>query len=102
MTLLVFELPGGWVEEVCVNLGVLTIVLHPVVENGVCRGNETSDDIGDWEHMFIEFLGFSVFVHSAQDISHDVCLPRDVVNIKIKILESVQHIIWRGDGFAMV
>ena len=33
LTILVFELPGGLVEEVGLNLGVLTIVLHPVVEN---------------------------------------------------------------------
>ena len=35
LTFVVLELPGCWVEEVGENLGVLTVVLHPVVENGV-------------------------------------------------------------------
>ena len=63
LTILVFELPGGLVEEVGLNLGVLTIVLHPVVENGVCRGDETSNDVGDRDDGSIELFRFSVFVH---------------------------------------
>ena len=38
----------------------------------------------------IELFGFSVFVHSAQDVCHDICFPRDVVNGKVEFLKSVQ------------
>ena len=37
LTLVDFELPCGVVEEVCEDIGVLSIVLHPVVEDGVFR-----------------------------------------------------------------
>ena len=46
LPLLIFELPGCWVEEVGDNLGVLAIVFHPVVENGVGWGDEAGNDIG--------------------------------------------------------
>ena len=47
LPLLIFELQGCWVEQVGENLGVLAIVFHPVVENGVGWGDEAANDIGD-------------------------------------------------------
>ena len=39
--------PGCGVKEVGENLGVLTVVFHPVVENGMGWGDEAANDIGD-------------------------------------------------------
>ena len=86
LTLVVFKLTSGWVEEIREDLGVLSVVFHPVVENCVCRSNETSNDVGDREDGSIEFFGFSVFVHLAQNVCHDVSFPRDVVNGEIELL----------------
>ena len=47
LTLVVFELPCCWVEEIREHLVVMSVVLHPIVENGVCQGNETSNNVGD-------------------------------------------------------
>ena len=90
LPLVVLELPCGWVEKVRKDLWVLSVIFHPVVEDGVCRGDETSNDVVDHEDVSIELLRFSVFVHSAQDVYHDVRFPRDVVNGKVEFLESVQ------------
>ena len=38
------------------NIGVETVVVHPVVEDGVCGGDETSDNVGDWEDGSKEFF----------------------------------------------
>ena len=35
LTLVVFELPCGWVEKIRKDLGVLSEVFHPVFEHGV-------------------------------------------------------------------
>ena len=56
LTFVVFELPSCWVEEVSENLGILTGVFHPVVENGVGWGNEASDSVGDWVDGSKEFF----------------------------------------------
>ena len=53
LTLVVFELPCGWVEKIREDLGVLSVVFHPVVENGVCRSNKASNDVGDLEDMSV-------------------------------------------------
>ena len=86
LTLVVFELPCGWVEKIREDLGVLSVIFHPVVEDGVCRGDETSNDVVDREDVSIELLRFSVFVHSAQDVYHDVRFPRDVMNGEVEFL----------------
>ena len=69
---------------------VLSVIVHPIVENGVGWSDKASNNVGDRENGSIEFFGLSVLVHSAQDIRHDICLPRNVVNIKIEFLKSVQ------------
>ena len=56
LTLLVFEFPVGCVEDLGKNLGVLTIVFHTVVENGVVCGNEAVNDVGDRENRSKEFF----------------------------------------------
>ena len=56
LAFVVLELPGCWVEEVGENLGVLTVVVHPVVENGVGGGDEATDDVGDWEDGSKDFF----------------------------------------------
>ena len=56
LTFVVLELPGCLVEEVSDNLGVLTVVFHPVVENGVGVGDETSVNVGNWEDGSKEFF----------------------------------------------
>ena len=56
LTFVVLELPGCWVEEVGENLGVLTVVFHPVVENGVGWGDEAADDVRNWEDGSEEFF----------------------------------------------
>ena len=45
LTLVVFELPCDWVETVREDLGVLSVVFHPVVEHGSCRCDEASNDV---------------------------------------------------------
>ena len=77
-------------EKIREDLGVLSVIFHPVVDNGVCWCDETSNDVGDRENGSIVLLRFSVFVHSTQDVCDDICLRPDVVNGKIKFLESVQ------------
>ena len=57
-TLLVLEFPGCLVEEVGENLGVLTVIFHLVVEKGVGGGDETSDNVGDWEDGSKSFSDF--------------------------------------------
>ena len=57
LPLLIFELPGCWVEELSENLGVLTVVFHPVVENGVGCGNKATDNVGDREDGSIAITG---------------------------------------------
>ena len=93
LSLVAFELPSGWVEGVCEDLGVLPVILHPVVQNGSCRGYEASDDVGDRDGGSVELFGVSILVQSTQDVCHDVRLPRNVVNRKIEFLESVHHVI---------
>ena len=89
LSLFIFELPGCWVEVV-ENLGVLTVILHPVVENGVGWGDEATNNVGDREYRYIEFLGLPVLMHSTQDFRNNVRLHGDVVNGKIELLESVE------------
>ena len=99
LTFVVLELPGCWVEEVGENPGVLTVVFYPVVEDCVGRGNEAANDVGDRKYRSIEFFGLPILVHSAQDIRHNVRLPRDMVNGKIEFLESVQPSDLAGGRF---
>ena len=99
LTFVVLELPGCLIAGVGENLGVLTVVLYPVVENGVGWGNEASDDVVDWEDGSKEFLGLAVLVHPAQNVGYDVRLPGDMVNGKIELLESVQPSNLAGGRF---
>ena len=62
MTFVVLEFASSGVEEVRENLGILTIVFHPVVENGVGWGDEAANNIGDREHGSIEFFRLSVLL----------------------------------------
>ena len=80
----------------------MTVVVQQVVEDGVCVGNETSDNVGDWEDWSKEFFLFPVLVHSAQDIRHNVGIFRDVVNGEDESWSLCNHPICRGDGFAIV
>ena len=90
LTLVVFELPCGWVEKVREDLRVLSVIFHPIVENSVYQGYETSNDVGVRDDGSVELFRFSVFVHLTQDVCDDVRLPWDVVNGKIEFLKSVQ------------
>ena len=60
---------------------------------------KASNNIGHLEDVSIELFGFSVFVHSGQNVCHNVCLPRHVVNGKIEFLESVQPSDLAGGRF---
>ena len=59
MPFVVLEFTGDGFEEVSENFGVLSVVVHPVIEDCVSCGNETSDDVGDGENRSVEFFGFS-------------------------------------------
>ena len=77
------------VEEIGKNLGVLAVVFHPVVENGVGWGDEATDNVRDWEDGSKEFFWLPILVHPAQDVGYDVRLSGDVVDGKVELLESV-------------
>ena len=99
LTLVVFELTCGGVKEVREYLGVLSVILHPVVENSVCRGNEAPSDVEDRDDRSVELFGFAVFVHSTQDIRDDVCFSWYVMKGKVEFLESVQPSDLAGGRF---
>ena len=57
LTLVVFKLPCNWVEEISEDFWVLSVVVHPIVNDGVGWGNKASNDVGDRKYRSIEFFG---------------------------------------------
>ena len=56
LTFVALEFTGAGVEKVSENFGVLSVVVHPIVENGVGWGNKATDNVGDREDGSKEFF----------------------------------------------